>query len=167
MSQPYKYVVVSLPRSQSFWLAGALGFDHDISAQIMAGKYEPRSQGLCDTGLYALPKEMQDMAIGPETKILRLRRRPNDVIGSFLKHFPNANMVELCKLIDGLKRKLDDFCMERGVRESINFPIESVSFAKTTRFFFGEPAEFSERRDLLDCPVYKQHLQSLLPHVFP
>lgn len=51
MTKKYKYIVYATPRSMSFWLAEHLGFDHDASADFALRRWEPKSEGLVDTGL--------------------------------------------------------------------------------------------------------------------
>lgn len=79
---PYKYVILSLPRSQSYWIADFLGFDHDASADIASGTYERNSDGLVDTGLYLMP-DLFNQLVGPETRIIRMRRSLEEIAKSF------------------------------------------------------------------------------------
>jgi len=77
---PYKYVVLAMPRSMSFWLAEFLKFDHDPRDT------PPQSDGLVDTGAY-MNKEFYDSIIGPETKVAFLIRDPRLVAESISKNF--------------------------------------------------------------------------------
>lgn len=164
---PYKYIIVSLPRSQSFWLSRALRFDHDVSAKVLAGeKLERESDGLCDTGLYLLTKELQDQFIGPDTKIIRLRRNGADVVGSLLKQYPDMDINKLCRAVDVMKEKLYAFCEERDVTQGILYPIDAVQIAKLNDYFYGPEEIFSLKIDLLDNAEYKAQLKQLLHHLF-
>lgn len=84
MSEPYKYVVMAMPRSMSWWLAKFAGFDHDATEGFSEGKWDKQSEGLVDTGLY-MNRDAQAAMIGPDTKIAFLHRDTNSVALSLHK----------------------------------------------------------------------------------
>lgn len=163
---PYKYIIVSLPRSMSYWLSHHLHFDHDVSVGFAAGCLEQKSEGCVDTGLYAMDKEFQDKLIAPDAKIIRVRRRLADIMMSFQKHFPDADLVAISDMVDRLHVKMNNFCTERNVTASVSYPIDSVSFTKITQFFHGEPEAFSEKMDLMNDRTYKNSIKQSLPSIF-
>jgi len=174
MNTPYKYVILSTPRSMSYWLAEFLGFDHDASTTYKDGKWEQKSEGLVDTGIY-LNEEMMSSMTDENTKFGSLRRSTKSLAWSYQKNFwlteyqsrllsleQNATLERAAWLrLDG----------QRSIFRS-DYPILPSSLRKITKelgFKWDEEKvkkSLDERLDKLDDPAYRSQCLEMLGQIF-
>ncbi len=174
MHTPYKYVVTSLPRSQSFWLSQFLNFDHDASADLLRGNWQPQSGGVCDTGLYLLSKEQQAELMAPDAKVIILCRSWRNVAYSFTSKFKQINHDRLYEWLEQCQSELMDWEGELASPPLIeHFPLRPAAVQRIQKHFFGHYTPFEDiaqalqtRHDKMAFPDYLDEIKQSAPFLF-
>lgn len=175
MNTPYKYVILSTPRSMSYWLAEFLGFDHDASTTYKDGKWEQKSEGLVDTGIYR-HRDIMGSMVDSDTKFGILLRDKDSLALSLQKNFGlsevQAKMMAGKQVDDLLKVHRSLEILQRSPIVVGQYPIRLQNLRRPLRILGIEWDEekvkkaLDEKRDKLDDPAYRIQCLEMLGQIF-
>ena len=140
---PYPVIVVGLPRSMTYWLAQTLGFDHDATAWPVVD----RKPGLCETGLYLLPREVWHSYLDHQTKVIYLRRPQDQVEISMAALFPGIDRPRLRQAMRLSLRAIKRF-LEGRHHITVDSPLDTHGLTRIAAYLRRES----------ELPAWESHL---------